>query len=301
MRGDLGISGAKIVRPGRPADSMLFVRLAKSGAGRMPHIGSQLPDPLGTRLIKQWITQLPVESDILQALDEVCAPLQASVNAAQRQKAALSLLNSYAGAVELAGALAEGRVPQWLIRDIVEYAQRQDDTIADLLEPYAAEDQRVQRLGENFNPTQILDLTGSAKAGKELFAQGVGTCSSCHRLEGTGKELGPDLSRLPTARRNSETLLKSLMFPALEIDEAYRVISVLNDTGQVWVGRELSRDAQRLLLQDAAGNTHSIALENIEQERSLPNSLMPDQLLNSLTAQQVADLLAYLSELSTEK
>lgn len=294
LRGDLGLSGASIVAPGRPAESILFARLAKSGAGRMPHIGSQRTDLQAVNLIKQWISQLPTDPAVRNAIDELCAPRQAQVQDQRRHVAISRLLEDYAGAAELAAAIAEGRVPQSAVHEIVSLAMDRPQPIRDLLEPYAAPDQRVQRLGPNFEAADVLALTADAANGRLLFEQGVGTCSSCHRLDGVGRELGPDLSRLAEERRTPAALLKSMMQPSLEIEASYRVLSVLDQAGQVHVGRVLQRDAQHLTLLDAGGNTIAIAMDSVEAEKELTTSLMPEQLLAPLTAQQAADLLAYL-------
>ncbi len=297
MRGDLGLTGANIVTPGRPARSILFTRIAKSGAGRMPHVGSQRTDPLGVRLMHDWIAQLPSSPELRDAIDTLCAPQQSRVNEEQRRAAAHELLTDYNGAIELASALAEQRVPQSLVREIVTLAQGREPAIRDLIEPYAAPDQRVQRLGPAFDPAQILGLDGRIDMGKKLFAEGVGTCSSCHRLEGVGKDLGPDLSQLADIRRTQAALLKAIMQPSLEIEEKYRALSVLDDSGYVWVGRVLKRDEMQIVLQDASGNSLAIAKESIEVEKLATVSLMPEQLLAPLTAQQAADLIAYVNSL----
>ena len=54
-QGDFRIPGAKVVVPGAPFRSVLFYRLAKSGPGRMPHVGSEATDQRALRLIHDWI------------------------------------------------------------------------------------------------------------------------------------------------------------------------------------------------------------------------------------------------------
>src|SRR5262249_53914433 len=54
-RGDFGLPGACIIKPGDPWASTLYFRMAKFGRDRMPHIGSDLPDEVGLRLVERWI------------------------------------------------------------------------------------------------------------------------------------------------------------------------------------------------------------------------------------------------------
>ncbi len=58
--GTFDIGGAKLLVPGQPEKSILHIRMAKTGLGRMPHIGSRVVDESATRLIHDWIGQLPV-------------------------------------------------------------------------------------------------------------------------------------------------------------------------------------------------------------------------------------------------
>src|SRR5262245_5020654 len=54
-RGDFGLPDAAIIKTGDPYSSTLYFRMAKFGRDRMPHIGSELPDEKGLRLVEQWI------------------------------------------------------------------------------------------------------------------------------------------------------------------------------------------------------------------------------------------------------
>jgi uncharacterized repeat protein (TIGR03806 family) len=53
--GDLGIAGARIVRPGHPEDSVLWLRAAMRGSDQMPPLGTLIPDPLGDHALSAWI------------------------------------------------------------------------------------------------------------------------------------------------------------------------------------------------------------------------------------------------------
>ena len=78
-QGAFEIADARIVATGDPYRSTLYYRVSKTGSGRMPHIGSEIVDERGARLIHDWIRQLPVRLDErllverLQAADEATA------------------------------------------------------------------------------------------------------------------------------------------------------------------------------------------------------------------------------------
>src|SRR5262249_30715423 len=76
VQGTFGIPGAQVLAPGDPYRSVLYYRMAKLGPGRMPHLGSEIVDENGLRLVHDWIRNLPVHKDEralverLRALDE---------------------------------------------------------------------------------------------------------------------------------------------------------------------------------------------------------------------------------------
>lgn len=86
-QGTFGIPEAQILAAGDPLRSVLYYRLSKLGRGRMPHIGSELVDEDGVRLIHDWIRQLPLRPELdeqikrLRTLDE---PTAVAKEAAER-------------------------------------------------------------------------------------------------------------------------------------------------------------------------------------------------------------------------
>ena len=53
--GDLGVAGAKRVKPGSKEQSVLWLRMNTLDGTRMPPIGSHAIDREGVNLIGQWI------------------------------------------------------------------------------------------------------------------------------------------------------------------------------------------------------------------------------------------------------
>ena len=56
LEGTLGVADAGIIVPGAPARSVLSARMHRSGAGRMPPLGSHMVDSAGAALVDDWIT-----------------------------------------------------------------------------------------------------------------------------------------------------------------------------------------------------------------------------------------------------
>ena len=307
MRGEMGLSDARLIAAGDPSRSVIWVRMAKSGSGHMPHIGATTIDAEGIRLISRWIQQLPRDAEQRAWMEVLCRrSTHGKDNDKERMDAAKSLMQSLGGTMLLADALAENRVPTRLIESIVDASQSREPRISELLEPFGAPHQRIKRLGTSFVPADILSLKGDKEAGKLLFVSGVGQCSKCHRVGSeTGKEfineIGPDLSRVGERWKTREQILTQIMNPSAEIEAAYKTLSVRDTDGQVLVGRVMSRDDKWLMLRDAQGKDLKVAISEIESERLSPVSTMPEQSLAPLTAQQAADLLEFLMPVADSK
>ncbi len=56
--GDFGVKGARLLVPGAPAQSMIVHRMALTGLGRMPHIGSRVVDEAAVKLVTEWVRQM---------------------------------------------------------------------------------------------------------------------------------------------------------------------------------------------------------------------------------------------------
>ncbi len=62
LHGNLGVRGAKLIKPGKPEFSLIYHRIANPGPGHMPHIGSLELDHAGIDLVREWITAMPVQA-----------------------------------------------------------------------------------------------------------------------------------------------------------------------------------------------------------------------------------------------
>jgi uncharacterized repeat protein (TIGR03806 family) len=303
-QGTFGIHDAKIIAPGDPFRSVLYFRMAKLGPGHMPYIGSSAIDPRGLELIHDWIVQLPARKDDELLVDRLAGLNQTDLanqnrpKLAERARLVDELLANSGRAARLAHAMYQKRFPESTRQVVLEAALRSSDpAVRDLFEAFVPEDKRPKRLGETIKSDDLLRLTGQAERGKQLFHKAAGVqCRNCHRIAGDGTELGPDLSQIGK-KLDRTKLLESILEPSKNIDPQYVTWVIETTAGQVVSGLLVRKDESEIVLKDAQNKQQRFAMTDVEGVHQQQKSLMPELLLRELTAQQVADLLAYLASL----
>jgi putative heme-binding domain-containing protein len=286
-RGDFGLPNATIIQPGDPYASTLYFRMAKFGRDRMPHIGSEWPDEGGLRLIEQWITRMKVTSG------ETPVSLEAPTSD--------QLLADPKLAMQLARKLGRGELNTAEREALLAAAAKLPTSpIRDLFEGYFPADEKGERkLGSNPRPQAILALSGDPQRGEKLFWSQAVNCGKCHRVDDRGAPVGPDLSAIGKQRSPAD-LLESLLAPSRRIEPQYSAYHALTDDGRSWTGVLIKRDKDAVLLRDGEGKEVVLETRHVEELRPLRVSLMPDGQLAGLTAQEAADLLAYLASRKSE-
>lgn len=140
--------------------------------------------------------------------------------------------------------------------------------------------------------TQMLSnpdgAAGNPARGRTLFDA---SCAKCHRLFGTGGEVGPELTG--SQRSNLHYLIENIVEPSAQLADTYRLSILRLDDGRVLMGVVLQKNEQTLSLQTAEEKV-SVPVAEIEEMQQTGKSLMPEGLLDSLTEQQIRDLFAYL-------
>jgi putative heme-binding domain-containing protein len=279
-RGDFGLSDAFIIKPGDPLASTLYFRMAKFGRDRMPHIGSDLPDESGLRLVERWITGMskgtgkPAPDSGGPPEKLLSDPRSAQVVA---RKVGRGELKADARAVVLGAA---GKLPIGPVRD--------------LFDGYLSSDGKGRKLGSSPRPRTILALKGDARRGETLFWSPALQCGSCHKVGDRGTAIGPDLSAIGKVRTR-EDLLESILEPSRRIEPKYAVYLAQLVDGRSFTGLLVRRSEKEVVLLDAQNKELVLAAKKVEELRPSRVSLMPQGQLAGLTAGEAADLLEYVA------
>jgi putative heme-binding domain-containing protein len=130
--------------------------------------------------------------------------------------------------------------------------------------------------------------------GKQLFQ--AASCSACHRVDGAGVELGPDLAQLDPKLTTTE-ILRDILEPSAKINEKFEAYTFVTASGDAVTGLLLARTPEAVKVAPnplVKAEPVEIKISEIAQEAKSTTSIMPEGLLNQLTREEILDLLAFV-------
>jgi putative heme-binding domain-containing protein len=145
---------------------------------------------------------------------------------------------------------------------------------------------------------QASPTAGDAARGKAIY-EGKGTCATCHRVNGAGSRLGPDLSDIGQLRRAVD-LERSLVEPDAEVLGNNRFYHVTTKDGVTTTGRLLNLDTFTIQLLDSKERLRTFVKSDLRDHGFADKSPMPSY-KSTLSAQELADVVTYLTSLKGAK
>lgn len=120
-------------------------------------------------------------------------------------------------------------------------------------------------------------------------------CATCHRFDGRGGAVGPDLTAV-ASRFSRLDLLRTIVEPSADVSDQYQNHFVTLRSGRTVLGRIVREDAGalELIVDPFTGKRERIAKPDIAEREPSAISPMPPGLIGMLTLDEVLDLLAYL-------
>ena len=134
----------------------------------------------------------------------------------------------------------------------------------------------------------VLELGGNPQRGSEVFER---ECASCHLSRAQRGRIGPDLSGV--ANRSREDLLTSILDPSYAIDDRYRNNLLETTDGRFFDGILVSETSATVTLRGELEDI-SVFKTDIADLRESDVSLMPEGFEDSLTQQEMADVISFL-------
>ncbi len=135
----------------------------------------------------------------------------------------------------------------------------------------------------------VLRLKGDAQKGKLIYTE---RCVSCHRAEGEGHALGPDIVTVKTTGR--EKLLVNILDPNREVPPQFLSYAIDTKDGESYSGLVVNESPGNVTLRMAFGQETTVVRSNIVKMNSNGQSLMPEGLEAGLTPQDLANLLEFI-------
>ena len=132
-----------------------------------------------------------------------------------------------------------------------------------------------------------------ADAGARVFFHPKsGGCSKCHRIDGRGADVGPDLSSIGRTERRH--ILESILQPSNTVAPHYVAWHLETADGKVRTGMLLHTQLDEYTYLDPKGDRFKLKTGDLVEQRPLAVSIMPEGLIDRMTDQELRDLLAYL-------
>ncbi len=137
-----------------------------------------------------------------------------------------------------------------------------------------------------------LRLKGDPERGKDVFKA---RCSTCHRLEGVGQQVGADLAAIRD--RGLDAVLLNILDPNREVMPQFQSYVLVTTAGRVLTGMIAVETANSLTIRQPDGHEETVLRIHIDELRGTGLSYMPEGLETQIDVPAMADLLAYLGSI----
>lgn len=187
--------------------------------------------------------------------------------------------------------LIAGKVTPELQLDVLEAArQRESSKVKDRVMTYEASLKKDDALAA----FRVCLTGGSADEGKRIFVEKAEvSCVRCHKADGEGGEVGPDLAGL-ISRQSREYILESILYPNRAIAQGFENVLVTLKNGTAYAGVIKSETSEELELNSPEDGLVKVKTSDIKsREKGL--SGMPEGFTTILTRQEIRHLVEYIA------
>ncbi|MEQ9410407.1 MAG: PQQ-dependent sugar dehydrogenase [Fuerstiella sp.] len=262
--------------------------------GRLVDLGRQD----SSEAIRIAALELLAEHDPAAAVPSLAEVLKSgSVRAQQNAVRLLGGIRNKAAGEALQAAfrmLRQEKLPTAVTLDLLQAAvQHGDSALQNLVAEFRADQKAVgTRLAEW---SECLE-GGDAERGRTVFfGRAAASCRRCHKVNGDGAEVGPDLSAIAKDKDRSY-LLEAIVDPNAKIARGFETTIIVDIDGRIHSGIIKEETEQFVRLMTPQGALITVATEEID-ERAKGQSGMPSDITKALSRDDVRDLVEYLAGL----
>jgi putative heme-binding domain-containing protein len=142
----------------------------------------------------------------------------------------------------------------------------------------------------NIKLEEVLKLKGDAKQGSSLVVR----CVMCHQLNNQGVEFGPNLQGWGISQP-TDIIAQALIEPSKDIAHGFDGMEIVTKDGIKIHGMILA-EGDILIVRSMGGQTQFVPKERIASKKKMDRSLMMSATMLGMSAQDVADIVAYLRQ-----
>ena len=136
--------------------------------------------------------------------------------------------------------------------------------------------------------------------GRAIYRQQELLCASCHKINGSGGLIGPDLSTVGSYM-TPNSILESILNPNADIKQGYETVQLTRTNGEIVSGLLHRKTNNSTLIRQTNNEIIEIPAEEIAKLDVSSVSLMPPGLTQGLHRDELKDLIAYLINLGVER
>lgn len=154
--------------------------------------------------------------------------------------------------------------------------------------------------GQNSQPlppiSELVKMNGDSARGAEVFRRDTTGCIKCHQVRGEGRDVGPALTEIGT-KLPKEALLEAILDPSAGISMGFEAWQLQLKSGDDAYGIKAGETADEVAIKDPNGIVTRYKKSEIASMQQSKTSIMPSGIQQTMTKQELIDLVEYLSSL----
>ena len=145
---------------------------------------------------------------------------------------------------------------------------------------------------------ELLQMKGDAANGEKVFVRAIVGCVNCHQVNGQGVDFGPNLSGIG-AKLGKDALLESILDPSAGVSFGFETWTLQLKSGDDAYGLIVSETADEVAVKAVGGIVTRYKKSDVQERQQSKLSIMPAGLQQTMTTQELVDMVEYLASLKT--
>ena len=136
-------------------------------------------------------------------------------------------------------------------------------------------------------------IKGEPAMGKALFVkQG---CQACHTINKEELPKGPFMGQIASIM-NREQIAESILKPNASISQGFATVLITTKANKSFMGFVIAESVDKITMRDITGQSTTLRTADVLSRKEMETSIMPAGLANSLSYEEFASLITYLSQ-----